>query len=158
MNLRNVLASGDVQRYHNARITTQSLSEHMWQVGIILQHIYPKCSKKLLMYALTHDCEELYTGDIPAPIKAECPELKNVLNRLEEQFRYSKLELDQPDFSIEEMLAVKYADVLSGLCYTTKRIAAGEKQAQYIHDEWMKYLKRLPYLNHVTKDTIGDLK
>ena len=157
MNIRNVLASGDVMRYHNARITKQNLSDHMWQVGIILQHIYPECSKGLLMYALTHDCEELYTGDIPAPIKSECPELKNVLTRLEEGFRYSKLELDRPDFSEKDMLAVKYADVLSGYYHTCKRIAAGESQAKYIQLEWRKYLKVLPYLNDRTQATIGDL-
>jgi 5'-deoxynucleotidase YfbR-like HD superfamily hydrolase len=159
MNLRNVLASGDVQRYHNAPVERkQLLSSHMWEVGIILQHIYPKCSKDLLFYAMTHDCEELFTGDIPAPVKVEHPEVRSVLVQIEEQVRYNRLELDRPVYSIEERLAVKYADILSGIYHCAQEIKRGNTLAIPVRDAFLDYISRLPYLNHQAADAIGDLK
>lgn len=55
----------------------QSLAEHNYNVSIITKHLCgamalsPPMVKEAVMYALTHDYEEIYTGDIPSPAKVK---------------------------------------------------------------------------------------
>lgn len=89
MNINTILNSGDVVRFHNhAGIDKQRNSEHQWGVALIVEHIYPNASKALILAALTHDCAEYYTGDVPFPVKKDCPELSAVLHRITIFIRY----------------------------------------------------------------------
>lgn len=154
MDIKQVLDSGHVQRYHCATIDQkQANSSHQWEVAVILTQIYPAASAELLLFALTHDVAEAVTGDMPSPIKKEVPELKRLMDELEEDYR-SELGLQaEGHFSEEELLAVKYADILSGIYFTTHRINCGDRGAVPIRDNWMKYYGSLPHLN-TRPDTI----
>ena len=152
MNLTKVLHSGSVVRYHSTLIRDkQNNAEHSWEVAIILMKIYPEASKELLFYALTHDCGEFYTGDIAAPIKVEFPEIKTVLDKAEAEYVSEVLCINHPPFTATEKLAVKYADVLSGIYFTTSRMQSGDTRAAKIRDVWLQYLGRLDYLNAYTE-------
>ena len=134
-------------RYHCTLIDKkQTVDSHSWETAIILTRIYPQCSKKLLEYALVHDCGESVTGDVPAPIKKRYPYLKDEYDKIE-TMSLNNLGVETPNFSKEEKLALKWADYLSGLYFTTRRMRAGDMEAAIIRDNWLSYLGSLPYLN-----------
>ncbi|MFA5347071.1 MAG: YfbR-like 5'-deoxynucleotidase [Methanoregula sp.] len=63
----------------------QSLAEHNYNVSMITKYLctamamVPAMTQEAVMYALTHDYEEIYTGDIPSPAKIkEKREVKKV--------------------------------------------------------------------------------
>ena len=159
MNIRKVLESGSVVRYHSTLIEKkQNNDSHQWEVAVVLEHIYPECSKRLLFHALTHDAAEIATGDVPAPVKQDHPELKEAFDMLEFEYFKDVLEIFPVRFSEEEKLAIKYADIISGLYFTTRRINAGDREAIVIRDKWVQYVANLPYLNEVAARTIEELK
>lgn len=142
MNIRNVLHSGDVVRFHNhVGIEKQKNSEHQWGVALILHFIYPSCSKHLLVAALTHDAAEYFTGDIPFPTKAACPELSRLLVQLEKQW-----EADngiERDLHWEEHVAIKFCDTLEGMWYCVNQVKIGNINAKRPFRKWRKFITDL---------------
>ena len=75
-NIENLLKASNVKRWHTVDcVKTQSLSEHQWNVTIICIHIAESIGLEdrdmshLVMRGLTHDIEEIWTGDMPSPYK-----------------------------------------------------------------------------------------
>jgi len=158
MKLRKTLDTGKTVRYHATLIDKkQNVAEHSWEVAIILKEIYPQCSADLFFYALTHDCAEMYTGDLPATVKKDVPHVKALFDDLEDRYLDSELGINYSEFSDEERLAVKYADVLSGIYFTTARVRAGDREALLIRDRWVSYLAQLPYLNRYVEFAIDEV-
>lgn len=62
---------GRVQRFHGTRLShEETVFHHSASTALILIRVYGDlCSSELLQAALTHDLEELITGDVPAPVK-----------------------------------------------------------------------------------------
>ena len=159
MKIRQVLDAGAVVRYHATLIEVkQDNSQHQWEVSVILAHIFPEAKADLLLYALTHDAGEIATGDTPAQVKRAHPTIKEKFDEMEHNHRQDELGLEPPNFSDREMLALKYADILSGIYYTSKRVRCGDQHAQTIRDKWLEYAGSLPYLNDVAQQAIEDLK
>ena len=144
MNIRKILQSGNVVRFHNSiGMDKQKNSEHEWEVALILQHIYPQCSKELLLAALTHDAAEYYTGDIPFPVKQSSPELKCVLDKLERQWE----EQNGVHFDLhpEEAYFLKLADTLSGMWYCIQQVKEGKINAKRPFRKWRKFIINVMY-------------
>jgi len=145
MNIRKVLQSGNVVRFHSSiGMDKQKNSEHEWEVALILQYIYPQCSKELLLAALTHDAAEYYTGDIPFPTKQASPELKSVLDKLERHWE----EQNGVHFDLypEETYFLKLADTLSGMWYCIQQVREGKVNAKRPFRKWREVLvKALNY-------------
>lgn len=158
MKLLNVLNTGRVLRYHSAPIhRKQNLATHQWEVAIILEHIWPKCSKELLLMALTHDCAESFTGDLPAPVKAQHPEIKKLLKELELQGEI-ELGIQFGEFTDKERLAVKHADILSGMWFTHQQIRAGDRDARCIAQKWYSFYQELAPLNHTSRQLVMEIE
>jgi len=110
MDIKKVLESGRVSRYHATLIDKkQTVDIHSWEVAVVLRHIYPNCSRDLLFYALTHDSAEIYTSDIAAPVKKRNPELKEVFDRMEDEYILETLKIVHPEFSTEETSSLEEA-------------------------------------------------
>jgi len=67
------------------------------------------------------------------------------------------LSIEHPEFTLEEKLAVKYADIISGIYFTTSRMNAGDREAIPIRDKWIQYASTLPFLNEVCEEVIEEL-
>ena len=159
MNIRKVLDSGRVIRYHSTLIEKkQDNAQHQWEVATILRHIYPQAKAPLILYALTHDSGEIETGDIPAPVKRRHPAVKIACDEIEQEYMEKVLGIPEKRFSKKELLAVKYADILSGIYFTSCRVNAGDREAIPIRDKWLEYVGSLPYLNEEVLLTIGELR
>jgi len=159
MKLKKVLDAGRVVRYHATLIDKkQDNAQHQYGVSIILAHIFPETTSELLLYALTHDTSEIMTGDIPAPVKRMNEDIKALLDKMELKHRLEELELPNPSFTNREYLAVKWADVLEGIYYTTNRTLCGDIHARPIRDKWIEYAGSLPYLNDTANEALEELK
>lgn len=77
--------AGQVLRYHTwPHIRKQTVAEHSWQVARIIMSIADhKMISILVPYSILHDCGEVTTGDIPFPLKKDNPDLKDIMDRLE---------------------------------------------------------------------------
>ena len=134
--LLETLDSGGIMRFHACpKIRKQRLSDHMWKVALISQFLLPTISKDALIHALTHDSTELVTGDIPATLKWEFPEIKDVLKGIE-----SKYSSAPESISELEKVVIKLADYLDGILFCCDSYADGCKEAKVISERWMYHL------------------
>lgn len=107
----------------------QNVAEHSFNVLIIAMELAAQTGDKELMvevisYAIMHDMEEIYTGDIPSPFKrqlrAECPSAAPLLDGL-----------DHPEDEVRAI--VKLADYLEAIWYI--REFGGSRLAESIKED-----------------------
>lgn len=127
---------------------TENLSEHTLDV-VLLTHALcvlrrERCGgqvdlEKALLYALYHDCSEIFTGDLPTPVKYDNPALRRLYGEVEaaanerllsmlpqEMQKYYTAPLSQEDTEIH--LLVKAADKLSALIKCIEEERQGNRE------------------------------
>jgi 5'-deoxynucleotidase YfbR-like HD superfamily hydrolase len=80
----NTLLASRIQRWHTIPNLNQTVGEHTYGVLVILTRFMNEAPRvfteddklKIYQVALTHDAPELFTGDIPAPVRLK---LENML-------------------------------------------------------------------------------
>lgn len=119
--LENTLNSGEVARYHTTpRIRPQTVAEHSWGVSLIFAWLEGQSCR--LWHAVVHDCEEVFTGDIPAPMKDYLAGITPVVQNFENNIRRHKLlfgETPAP-LPLQDCAALMLADKLEALRWTFK--------------------------------------
>ena len=142
MKLNEVLAAGRVVRYHAAPVDRkQTVAEHTWGVLAILYEITDP-SPALIEAAIFHDIAEVYTGDVPAPVKKASKQVKQIFDDLEED-ALAEMEVSLPKLTREEQRYLKIADCLEGLHYCNSRIQAGDLGAVPVRDRYIVYLHKM---------------
>ena len=157
-NLEAILRSGQVARYHaQPEIPAQSMAEHQWGVAILVIKMYSNPSKNLLMAAVTHDCAEAVTGDIPSPVKREHPEMKAVLDDVEN--RVNKEWGINYDLNEIDKRRLKICDILEGLYYSAQSVRRNH-EAHHVVVSWLDYLmayninkEQIAFINECVKGT-----
>jgi len=93
--------AGQVTRYHTwPRIHQQSIAEHSWQLARIYASVVDKIDPNFILHILFHDIGEFYVGDIPYPVKRDIPELKELIDELEndsQEFQLAHWNTIHPD-------------------------------------------------------------
>lgn len=120
--LLNTLSAGRVKRWHTSDGATQSVGEHTFGVCVIL--IYLLSASKLdaqnqlatLVGGLLHDAPEIYTGDIPAPIRKQLEDA-GAMSLIDATAREKVLAIDLPD-ALKRI--VFYADKLEAFLFALK--------------------------------------
>jgi len=152
-----LIAGSQVTRWHT-RVTlkTQSNAEHQWRVAMIAETIEPSISKQTLLYALTHDCFEHLTGDMPYNVKQNIPALGYQMRFAEEHYS-DKMNL--PKAFKQEENVVKAADRFCAMLFAIEEFHLGNKKMVEISNRvWEgidknefglneKQLDRLKYLS-----------
>lgn len=74
LELVDMLEASNVHRWHIVPMARQqTLADHQWRVAMIVMYITRDCPHSFrsgaIWCALTHDLDEVLTGDIPAPVK-----------------------------------------------------------------------------------------
>lgn len=135
MNIKTVLNSGNVVRFHNhVGIDKQKISEHQWGVALVAQFIDPNCSKDLILACITHDAAEYYMGDIPANVKWDNPKVKTVFEEIET--KWEKKNGVYFELSPNESVILKMADMLEGMHYCIKQVRRGHRDAIRPFRKW----------------------
>jgi 5'-deoxynucleotidase YfbR-like HD superfamily hydrolase len=139
MNINQVLNSGDVERFHAVPgMEKQLVSSHSWGVALLCHKFFPEAAPVLVLKALTHDCAELITGDVPADCKWVNPEVKEALDKVEK-----RVEEDMGisyELTDAERDMLKIADALEGMRYCLSRRDHGEIVAVTIFNRWSEFL------------------
>lgn len=122
--IKALINAGFVRRCHTVPCTDpQTTGHHSFEVALLVQYIYPECTKAALLRALTHDSAESWVGDTPGNAKWASAPLTAALQAMEDEYE-AKHGIDY-DLSLEEGMAVKCADLISLLLYTDHMLAMG---------------------------------
>lgn len=122
-------SAGAVKRMHNMRSRPQNLAEHSWGVAMLLLTVYPQAPAGLIQRALVHDLPELRTGDIPAFVKWQNPDMETILKVLEDDFHVRFGTLPHSLASNEERLILKWCDGAELLLYCIEELHGGNRYA-----------------------------
>jgi HD superfamily phosphohydrolase YqeK len=126
MKIQDVLRAGSVRRWGIVRTTVdQMLPEHMWNVTMIAVEIANRAgievTADLLMAAMTHDLDEVHTGDIPTTIKRRIPQLTTV----------AKMDTAGLDFTVHDI--IKIADDIEAFWFINDY--AADRHADKVREE-----------------------
>ena len=110
------LWAGSIVRYHNRPTAQrQTVGEHTWRVLVIYTELYGMPRAEVYQNIIYHDVPEIITGDIPFMAKRYYPELKKILNQIEQKYDATYLHL--PAITEEEVAQIKVADLLEMLFF-----------------------------------------
>lgn len=156
MDINKVLQSSGVSRFHAVPgLAPQTIAQHSWGVAMLCQYFKPKCRKELVLAALTHDCTEMVTGDIPATAKWQSPELKTMLDKIES---HTEKEWGiQFELNPEEKRLLKLCDGLEGMNYCLERRKHGELEASVIFYRWSDFIMGKFALNDKETEFLSNL-
>ena len=145
----------DLKRYNNMpRIKSESLAEHQYYCGLILIKLkdyiinlsYVHFSI-LLQYVLVHDIGELYTGDIPHNVKEDYPDLRKLLERIENEkinsFGFSDI-LKEVEKDEKLKALFKLCDTIQVVqyCENEKRLGNFSQDMTLIREEALRLVKK----------------
>lgn len=149
--IRSLINAGHVRRAHTLPGSDyQTTGHHSFEVALLVEYIYPDCTKAALLKALTHDSAEALVGDVPGPTKWENPELAAVLAAAELRFEVAH-GIDYDLDPIEEM-AVKTADLLSLYLYSQHQIHLGNRYFEpFLQRIEVWFMKHPAHLNTFPK-------
>lgn len=115
--------AGAVQRYHVKRThRKQTIAEHTFGMLMLIKQINPLCTKNVMNAVLHHDLPELFTGDVPAPIKRVHPELGPLMDSIEEGLTplYQDFHITVP-----EAILLKWADRMELVLWCLEEVRMG---------------------------------
>jgi 5'-deoxynucleotidase YfbR-like HD superfamily hydrolase len=150
---------GQVKRFHPmptvGNITT---AQHQYTVTWLIWLLTEgRCSARLLMRGLSHDCAECVWGDTPAPAKWESKgALAKQLNKLE----HSVLASNGADFvcSPEEEQTLRVADALAGMLEATQERALGNRFMRRPYVTWLEKVEKCKNLSPMDEDVLDAIK
>lgn len=118
--------AGKVVRYHtNAMLQGQTLADHQWGVTVLLNHLFPDCSKQLLMACLTHDVGEYRAGDLPYGFKKSEQGLKLSQDHAIIESELAKADgWEQYELTVIEQQQLQFCDRLEALLYACSKYGA----------------------------------
>tara|TARA_R110002110_G_scaffold161745_2_gene360633 strand:- start:246 stop:749 length:504 start_codon:yes stop_codon:yes gene_type:complete len=156
-NLFEVVRGGTIKRYHTLEtIGEQSVGAHSWGVAMILQYLDDTVSKAAILKALSHDIAELYTGDIPAPVKWDNPDLVKSLKAIENAFE-RKLNIDYTKELLPyEAILFKQADMFELLFFCMRQRKMGNTNMNTVFSNGVEYLANQD-LNELGSKLLGRL-
>lgn len=158
MDMNAIYNTGRVRRFHTTDLPAQTIGHHSWGVALIVARIYPAphlVPSHLFMAALTHDCAEAYTGDLPAPVLREHPELKLVMDGIERTYNKS-MGIDY-ELTEREKHILRWADVLECFLYAEHCLGMGVMGAAIIMDNAQHYLLALGFPTSEAKEFYNEL-
>ena len=150
--------AGNVKRYHTSELLKEEkVGQHTFNMLNILMILTDRqMTNKLMMACITHDMGEYMTGDIPSPVKKLAPELRATLNELEDKAMREAHVGWFPELSEWEYKLLKFADNLDGLLKCTEEMRMGNKTVQWVGENYLAYLRKMPDLGPTMNDLIKE--
>lgn len=153
-----------------------NIAEHSFAVAFYADLIYNKCrlyefgidKGNLLSYCLIHDLGETVTGDIPTSAKQRVPEIKAVLDKIENDFMENDLGLIYSPPTDEIKFICKVADYICVALELVEEVHLGNTSQpilnahRYVNNIFNKMFNETTYniessLRRVVQETITEL-
>lgn len=146
--------SGCVKRWHcnmdkGLRESGDTTGSHSHRVAMLLLMLHPLPSSHLLACALTHDTSEVFTGDIPGPMKQG--KLKALMERYERELA-ERFSLPIP--SEKDQRWIRLCDKLDAILWVREHAPYVLHTPDWI-EEWEKVLMMATALG--VKDKLDEL-
>lgn len=130
--ITNARLAGQVERYHVwPTIRKQTVAEHVWQVLRIYVELFGTPEPDVWQYILHHDSGELVTGDLPFPLKARHPDLKKMMDGLEDD-ALAGMGIGTIPLTSEQKWKMKVCDLLEMLEFGLQEMSLGNRLAEPI--------------------------
>jgi len=124
-----------VKRWHtdpDLSDSNDSIAGHQCRVALLAVQLMPTISKEALLFALTHDLGEWFTGDISTPTKLTHPELKNMVDGIEKNGRASLgFGYIEDKLTDEEKRVLKLCDRLDAFMWRLKHLPNGNDMHEH---------------------------
>lgn len=142
--LTNARFAGSLRRYHTWPVLQQQTNaEHTWHVMCIFFQIWGPLPPHISTYLLWHDAGEIVTGDLPFPFKANNPDIKVKITKLEHG-AITGMGGQVPQLSADEASRVKAADLIEMHLFGCQEMLLGNKFGGPIIDDTYAALTKLP--------------
>lgn len=136
-----IYAGGKLKRFHaRDTLTEQNIADHSFGVAwlTILQYdIESPPRSAVIMAAMSHDLGEHIAGDVPGDTKKRVPELKAIMNRLEDE-ALASVGLTFSLTNAEERI-IKFADLMEGLMFCIRERHLGSRVCEPIWSNYWKF-------------------
>lgn len=139
---------GAVERCHTVpHHGSYNNAAHSWGVAMLMRLLWPEDFERLVIYCLSHDIPEAWTGDIPAPMKRD-PHVNTVCSRIDADI-FSWLGLPNPDvnLSLLDRAKLKACDHLELFVWALEQRACGNAYAQSVINALMSFYANEPMLS-----------
>lgn len=141
--LTNPRFAGDVRRYHAWPVLQQQTNAaHSFHCLRIWVSIYGPPSPQVTLYFIWHDLGELVLGDLPFPVKANNPLLKQACDAVE---KGAVKAMGGPEFALTDILKLrtKACDLVEMLEFGVIECLMGNKFGRPIVDDISKAIEAL---------------
>lgn len=116
-------------------IQRQTVADHSYYVSVYAgmlgatEKLGNDEAVSLLLNALWHDVPEVFTGDIPGPVKRAVVNA-DFMQSYEVRGMLDRFNLTKKEISPKVRLLLKFADLLDEVCYLTSEERIGNKEAE----------------------------
>lgn len=137
------LEAGDILRYHTAPQVGagQTVGQHTWRGLVLLDMIWPAAPIGVWRYFLYHDVPELFTGDIPSPVKWSDKEVQKIISRMEDEISDKMGLPSKEDLPLDEQVLIEMIDVLELMFYCQPKRATLKKAEEIYNAGYEKVWK-----------------
>lgn len=156
----------EVARWHTRKpVFPETVGHHTANVALLCDILTDgECSKDLLMAALVHDVGEFYTGDLPAPVKVDDPELSTRIHDLDAKY-LSRNGITVPFLVENEKNVLRAADIIDLVWTAALELRVGNSDYQEVLERGIQYLKALQLPNrqqaivdNIMESIVSDLR
>lgn len=135
--------AGQVKRYHTwITHQTQSVAEHSWQMARIYRELWGMVPATTAEYIQFHDAGEVYTGDLPFPVKSLHPQIKQFMDDLEVD-ALKAMGVRNIEISAGEKQRVKLCDLIEMWEFGAQEFTMGNAFSEPIVDRTMDAIEKL---------------
>ena len=125
-----------IQRYHTVPlIRPQTVGEHTAGVIALACYLNGSFNEELMKAALYHDIAELSTGDIPANVKVENPQMAEAVKTVEARYRQY-----MPNLTPEHARILAAADTLECVWKCSEEMKMGNENLYLVRKRAIRYL------------------
>lgn len=130
-----------------------NIAEHSYEVSLYATklarqllkdgHIDGAKAHLIVEHAVLHDIPETMTGDIPYPVKSQYPQLKEILDKIEEDITFSELSIFPIHYDTDVLFIVKLCDLLAVFREMSAELDLGnyELNEGYVKSNCLKILE-----------------
>lgn len=132
---------GHVRRFHQyPHLGDATVAEHTFQMLNLLFALHPCPTIDHVLAVQLHDSPyELFTGDVPSPVKRNNAEIRAAFQQIEDEVT-ERWQLPRPNMTANVVRWLNTLDALEGLLWCDDQAALGNTFMSSVRSNYRKYL------------------